>query len=347
MGRKDKKYRKTLKEQMYEKLTDMLHAGEGSSKRAAKADGTSADKIFSYSTYQSYWKHSKYFATYVAEHHPDCTTLKSAQKYVTEWLQYRCDHGGLKGEPLSAWTIALERQAIGKLYGIQPDDKSFFQAPKRRREDIKRSRGEAVRDRHFSEKNNCEFVQFCRGTGCRRNVLERLEGRDLFTKRDIEEEISRLSGKERTEKEDRHLMSLKEAVEMYPDQEYFLHHRGDKGGRERYAPIIGKYRDKIIERMHATPSDEKVWMYVPSNADVHGYRGDYATAVYKMYARPIEQIPFDRINRRTGKAFQGDLYICRKDEAGKKLDRMAMKKASVALGHRRISVVADNYIRGI
>ena len=50
MGRKDKSYSKDIKQQMYDKLTGMLHAGEGTSKKEAIADGTDREKIFSYST---------------------------------------------------------------------------------------------------------------------------------------------------------------------------------------------------------------------------------------------------------------------------------------------------------
>ena len=99
--------------------------------------------------------------------------------------------------------------------------------------------------------------------------------------------------------------------------------------------------------MRNTGATEKVWQHVNSNADIHGYRAEYATAMYKQYARKIEAIPYDRINKGTGKRFQGDVYTCRKDESGRKLDRVAMKKCSKALGHNRISVVADNYIRGL
>ena len=62
---------------------------------------------------------------------------------VNEWLQARADQG------LSAWTIQLEAKTMGKLYGISPDDENYFKPPKRNREDIKRSRGDRVRDRHF------------------------------------------------------------------------------------------------------------------------------------------------------------------------------------------------------
>lgn len=348
MGRKNKSYRKDLKEQIYDKLTGMLHAGEGTSKKDAIADGTDREKIFSYSTYESYFKHCKYFANYINENHPECTTLKAARKYVNEWLQARVDNGGLNGKPLSAWTITLEREALGKLYGIKPDDPKFFEAPKRHREDIKRSRGDAVRDRHFSMTNNDEFIKFCRGTGCRRNVMERLEGRDLITRSELKEEILRLEGKENlTDVETKHLNVLKDATGQFPDQEYFIHHRKDKGGRERYAPIVGKYVGQIVERMRNTAADEKVWQHVPGNADIHGYRGDYATEIYKLYARKIEEIPHDRVNAGTGRRYQSDVYTCRKDEAGKKLDKAAMMKASKALGHNRLEVVANNYIRGL
>lgn len=348
MGRKNKNYFKDLKTLMYEKLTEMLHAGEGTSKKEAILNGTDREKIFSYSTYQSYWKHCKYFANYIKEHHPECSTLKASRKYVKEWLKSRVDHGGINGKPLSAWTISLEREALGKLYGIKPDDPNFFKAPKRQRVDIVRSRGSAVRDRHFSEKNNEEFVRFCRGTGCRRNILRKLEGRDLLSRSEIEKEIAGIEKtKKRSEKEEKHLHALKDAIEHFPDQDVFIHHRNDKGGRERYAPIIGDDREQIIHRMEATAPDEKVWKNVPGNADIHAYRGEYATELYQMYARPIKEIPYDRTTKGNRRRYQSQVYVCRRDEAGKKLDKIAMMKASKALGHNRLEVVARHYIRGI
>ncbi|MFR1478557.1 MAG: hypothetical protein ACLSB9_24115 [Hydrogeniiclostridium mannosilyticum] len=158
MGRRNKAYHKDLHQQAYERLTSMQAFGE--SRKEAKANGTDKDKIFSFSTYQSYWKHTKYFIKYIKEHHPECTTLKSARKYVNEWLQDGVDRG------LSAWTIGVQRSAMGKLYGISPDDEDFFKAPKKERENIKRSRGDRVRDKHFSKTNNDGLIKFVRGLGC-------------------------------------------------------------------------------------------------------------------------------------------------------------------------------------
>ena len=348
MGRKNKAYRKDLKEQIYDKLTGMLRAGEGTSKKEAILNDTDREKIFSYGTFQSYWKHCKYFANYIQDIHPECTTIKAARKYVNEWLQSRVDNGGINGKPLSAWTITLERESLGKLYGIKPSDPDFFQAPKRRRVDIVRSRGSVTRDKHFSEKNNDEFIRFCKGTGCRRNVIKKLKGKDLINRHTMTSLLEALTNKKQlTAIEEKHLQTLKDALEQFPDQYYFIHHRKDKGGRYRYAPIIGKDTDRIVARMMATAPNDNVWQHVPTNADIHSYRGDYATSIYKMYARPIKDIPYDRINKGTGKRFQGGVYTCRKDEAGKKLDKIAMLKASKALGHNRLEVVANNYLRGL
>lgn len=340
LGRRNKSYSKDLHQQAYERLTGMQSFGE--SKKAAVADGTEKDKIFSYNTYKSYWKHVKYFIKYIKENHPECTTLKSARKYVNEWLQSRIDQG------LSAWTVQLEAKAMGKLYGIQPDDENYFKPPKRNREDIKRSRGDRVRDRHFSKTNNDELIKFCRGTGLRRSELEELRGKDLVTRNQIEKEISRLESipvESRTPADEKRLTMLQD-TRLFQG-EYFTFVRNGKGGRERLSPIIGQNIGQIVERIRNTPPEEKVWQHIHKSADIHGYRAEYATAIYRTHAREIKEIPFDKMNQGTGRRYQSQVYVCRKDEAGKKLDRSAMLVCSKALGHNRISVVADNYIRGL
>lgn len=340
MGRRNKSYSKTLHQQAYDRLVGMQAFGE--SKREAVANGTERGKIFSFNTYQSYWKHIKYFIKYIRETHPECTTLKSAKKYINEWLQLRADQG------LSAWTVQLEAKALGKLYGIGPEDADYFTPPKRNRKNIKRSRGDRVRDLHFSKSNNDELIKFCQGTGLRRSELLALKGKDLVPKEQIEAGIAQIEAipeDKRTAHETKHLAMLKD-TRMFP-AEYFTYVRNGKGGRERMSPIIGKNAGQIIDRIKNTPPEEKVWQHVHKCADIHAYRAEYATAIYKANARAIQDIPYDRVNRGTGRRYQSDVYTCRKDEAGKKLDKAAMLVCSKALGHNRISVVADNYIRGL
>ena len=340
MGRRNKAYSKDLHQQAYDRLTGMQAFGE--SKKEAVANGTEKEKIFSFNTYKSYWKHTKYFIKYIKENHPECTTLKSAKKYVNEWLQARVDQG------LSAWTVQLEAKAMGKLYGISPDDENYFKPPKRNREDIKRSRGDRVRDKHFSKTNNDELIKFCKGTGLRRAELGELRGKDLVTREQIEAEISQLESRpaaELTPADTKRLEMLQDTRLFEGD--YFTHVRNGKGGRERMSPIIGPNMEQIVERIKSTPAEEKVWQHIHQSADIHGYRAEYATIIYKAKARAIEEIPYDRVNRGTGRKYQSEVYTCRKDEAGRKLDKAAMLVCSKALGHNRIEVVANNYIRGL
>ncbi len=340
MGRKNKSYRKDLHQQAYEKLTSMQAFGE--SKRAAVANGTAKEKIFSYSTYRDYWKHIKYFLKHVQEVHPECTTLKAAKKHVNEWLQSRVDAG------LSAWTVQLEAKALGKIYGISPEDEGYFVPPKRKREDITRSRTDRVRDRHFSETNNDELIKFCKGTGLRRGELAQLRGGDLVSRKQIEAESTALEAipvTERTPMQEHRLEVLKDTSLF--QEEYFVLVRNGKGGRERLSPIIGRNARQIIERIQNTPCGEKVWQHIHQSADIHAYRAAYATDIYKAHARKIEDIPYDRVSRKTNRRYQSQVYACRKDEAGKKLDKAAMLLCSKALGHNRIEVVANNYIRGL
>lgn len=340
MGRKNKAYVKDLHQQAYARLTEMQ--AFGTSKKESVANGNAKDKIFSYKTYEAYWKHTKYFIKYIQANHPECTTLKAAKQYMNEWLQMRTDEGK------SAWTIHLEAKALGKLFGIDPTDEQYFQPPKRERQKITRSRVDRVRDKHFSKSNNDELIKFCKGTGLRRSELLDMRGKDLISRAEIEDEISRLE-KQQNETHDpnreRWLDVLRD-TRMFKS-EYFTHVRCGKGGRVRMSPIIGANAEQIIERMRNTAPEEKVWQHVSENADIHGYRAEYATEIYKAHARAIEDIPYDRVNKGTGRKFQGDVYVCRKDEAGRKLDKAAMLICSKALGHNRISVVADNYIRGL
>lgn len=338
MGRKNKKYYKDLHQQAYDKLTGMQAFGE--SKKEAVANGTYREKIFSFNTYQTYWKHTKYFVKWVQQTHPECTTLKSAKKYVNEWLKSRVDQG------LSAYTVQTEAKALGKLYGIQPDDPEYFNPPKRERAKITRSRGDRVRDQHFSVANNDELIKFCQGTGLRRSELEALKGSALVTKKQIQKRIELLESKESLNPGEEKQLKMLHDANLF-EVEYFTYVRKGKGGRQRLSPIVGKHAAQIVERIKDTPRDSKVWQHVNSNADIHSYRSDYAVTIYKLCARPIEEIPFDRVNKGTGKKFQSDVYVCRKDESGKKLDKKAMLTCSKALGHNRIEVVANNYIRGL
>lgn len=200
--------------------------------------------------------------------------------------------------------------ALSKLYRCKHNrgQKPFrdVETDTRRRADIKRSRGDAVRDKHFSQRNNADLITFCRCTGLRRAELQDLRYEDF-----------RLGAPDGSE-----------GPGLYV-------HRSTKGGRVRQIQFVGSADEIALccNIMSKGSGLSKVWGNVHSGADIHSYRADYATKVYQMYARPIETLKHDEI------------YYCRGDRKGTWLDKNAMLMASKALGHNRISIIASNYLR--
>ena len=216
----------------------------GHSKYLDKLKKDTADHIYSWGTYRSYLKHGCYFANWAKTTH-GCRDIETAKPFINEYLKMRIDNG------LSAYTQKLDAAALAKIYGCSSQD--FIKTETRQRTAIERSRGEKVRDKHFSEKRNQEFVDFCRNTGLRRSEIKSLKSDQL----------------------------------VYDEKtgNYFLDIIG-KGGRPRFAPVLSQ---EVVERM----KDAKglVWKKVPNGADIHSYRADYCTAIYNKHARPSDKIP--------------------------------------------------------
>lgn len=341
MGRdKSHLYKKDLHQQAYAKFQNMKAFGE--SRHEAKKKGLDKDKIFAFKTYKTYWEQTQYFIRWVQNIHPETTTLKKAKRHVNEWLQSLVDQG------YSPWSVHTACAALCKLYGIDKDDPKRFRPPTRHRADIKRSRGVAARDKDFSITNNHELIEFVKATGTRRNVLQKIKSSDLWSSAQIVERIAALLAlPERTDAQERELKMMQETIALFPTYHWFLLHRRDKGGKNRLSPIIGPGAAAVVERMQTTPPNERVWLHVPSGMDVHGYRADYATALYKVHARRIEDIPKDRINKGTGRLYSSEVYNCRKDEKGKHLDKRAMLLVSKALGHNRLDICSNFYLRNL
>lgn len=280
--------RNSLVRQVQNALDNKLAIGQ--SKHIDKIKGLTKDKIYSWETYRSYMKHCNYLVKYCKDNY-NCKTLEDCRVYVDEYLKMRSEKG------ISAYTQKLEASAFAKMYGCTTKD--FIKTDVRHRSNIVRSRGEKVRDYHFSEKRHSEFISFCRSTGLRRA------------------EISALKGNKLLEKEGKY---------------YIVVDSGSKGGRYREAPIIGDV-SAVIERMKSV-GDNKVFEKIPTGADIHSYRAEYCTSIYNQYARDLKNLE------------RSEIYFCRGDLKGTWYDKSAMLEASRALGHNRISIIAEHYIRG-
>lgn len=305
MGHKNKS---SLPKQIQDALDARLSIGESKhdDKQKQTDDGrrVSDTRIYSWNTYRAYMQHANMFARWIKQNYPGIKTLAAARPYVDRWLCSRVCAG------LSAYTVKLDAAALGKVYGCSTKDFDII-TPPRLRNEIVRSRGEKVRDKHFSEKNNAALISFCRCCGLRRSELEKLRGVDLIQNK---------------------------------DGVYFIHVISGKGGRDRFAPVIGSPDEvgAVVDRMKAA-GNNKVWGKVHNAADIHSYRRDYAARVYKLHARPIDTLRGQVIPDpdHSGRMVSA-VYKCRGRK--QKYDRAALLQCSRALGHNRVDVVARHYL---
>ena len=280
-------------------LAQDIQRGYHASKHYDKQiEGGMDGKIYANKTLHDYQASWRDFCGDLASQGIKCKTLEDAVQYVPGYLERLSERPGRFGGTMSAWTIRARFAAVGKVLGLTASD---YDLPTRHRADIQRSRGERAGDKHFSKTNNAALIDFCCGTGLRnQKELQNVRGTDLIQK---------------------------------PDGSYAIHVPEGKGGKERYADVIGSPERiaSIVSRMEAA-GENKVWPKVHSNADIHGYRAQYAKDLYAAIARPIDQIP------------RSERYYCRADRAGVVYDRVAMAYVSKQMGHSRISVIAEHYL---
>lgn len=341
----------SLQKSIQNRFDSMLRIG--ASKRSDKIAGNDTKKyIYSWESYRSYLKHATYFSKWVKEQPVDAAlghkprTPEEARPFVEKWLCNSIERG------LSAYTIKLQAAAMAKLYGCSIKDFEV-KTPGRNRADIKRSRGERVRDKNFNEERHKDLVTFCRCTGVRRAELGQLRGSDLIEK----------DGKY-----------------------YFNITRATKGGRPRTSPVMSASDEELqlVIELAKKAGSGKIFEKVSTNADIHGYRAEYATRVYNAFKRDLSEISNERLiiyqnhvidaytapnchvvdreryaayysstkkdrngkpAMKTGYRDVSAVYHCQRDLAGVHYDRRALFIASEALGHSRESVVAEHYLR--
>ena len=335
---------KSLVQQVKECLDAKLAIGQ--SKHIAKLSGTHTNYIFSWDTYRSYLKHACYFVKWCKDQDTRSLfghkprTLEECRALAEKWIKNNMERG------LSAYTVKLQLSALAKLYGCKTTDFNVI-TPARKRENITRSRGDAARDKHFSISENNTMITFCKCTGLRRAELSQIRGTDLIIH------------------EGRLCLDIKRAT---------------KGGRYRISPIIGSDEEiEIVKKLCEEAGKNKIFPKPNENADIHSYRAVYATRIYNMHKREVDEFKNERLiiykNKvinsyvtKTGRKNIGmfkelytkedgkikmkrgyrdvsSVYSCRSDLKGVVYDRKALFEASMALGHNRETVVAEHYLR--
>ncbi len=207
-----------------------------------------AGRIYSYSTMSNYIQASTHFVNWAKTKY-GCRTLDDARYHVSEYLRMRINDGK------SAWTVAKDACALGKMYGCRSTDFGV-DLPTRHRNDISQHRDPTTYDGHFSESRNADLVDLARACGLRRHEIAALRPEDVWEE----------------------------------DGKILVHVAKGKGGKERTVEALNDAPLRLAEHALAVGRD-KVIEHIPKYAPIHAYRREYAHNIYERYMRPIEQLP--------------------------------------------------------
>jgi len=307
MSRNHSKKSKNLKKMIYQVNDDLLKMCRfsESKKKAKLLNGRDPDvksgkksllheEIFSFRTYRKYRDICCTFLRWCNNQDPEISHYSLFRNYVGTFLK-DCRNRGLSIKTTSNYRVALV-----KLYGFSPHDFNIKKLYGR-----KVNVDEFYKYRYYSEDNKNWFVyeqltDFLACTGLRKNEIRNLRGNMLVL----------IHG------------------------EYYIHVCvGSKGGRERFAKIIGTDEEisSIIQMMNQA-GENKVFENIPDHYSFHILRSIYACRYIDLVASDTENIP------------EKYKYHFKGEARGYCVDKRGMKEVSNSLGHNRIDVI-KNYFR--
>ena len=165
-----------------------------------------------------------------------------ADELASLYLTERIEQG------YSAWTLQTERSAL-RMYFQDRSLAVSVELPKRRREEIVRSRKPAVRDKHINLDNWQHVIRFCLACGLRREELRDVCVRDVYVRR--------------------------------ADQRLVVRVVKGKGGKWREAPVFPGREQAVWDAVASKTSDDHVFDRISGLLDIHSYRRQFAQELYE------------------------------------------------------------------
>ena len=318
------KNKKSLKQQVDEELRSMLAIGQ--SKHVDKVIGETADKIYSYGTFNAYQQQCIAFSVYCKNQHK-AKNLADCRQHVNEYLQASIDKN------MSPYTIKLQASALAKLFHCSTKD--FISTPPRERKHIKRSRLAVARDNRYKGGKNDDFIRFCRCTGLRRREVTFLKG-DALREEDGKYYIHIRNGKG-GRKRISEIIGTEDEIAFVID---IMKKAGERNVFDRIPDIDihslrAEYAKSVYEK-YARPRQE--------------YKNERMILYHnRLVATYIDKSDVQEYFNSDGTLKKGftdvrSAYHCRDDKKNICYDRLALLKCSQNLGHNRACIVADHYL---
>ena len=280
-----------------QRLDALMAIGHKRSEAKAQAQARGASlfaftdsKIHSFETRNNYQKIVMRFLNWCRDTHDvrDLSIVDTrANELASLYLSERVE------QRYSAWTLQTERAAL-RLFFQERSLAASVVLPQRKRENIVRSRHPVERDKHFQPENWQPLINFCLACGLRREELRDLHVRDVYVRSS--------------------------------DQHVVVCVVKGKGGKWREVPVFPGREQSVLALVEGHDPDEHVFPRLPSDADIHAYRRQFAQELYEV------------LSGRSLPPSEGRLHAC-------DIDPDVALQVSRCLGHNRIDIVFSHYLK--
>ncbi len=269
--------------------------------------------IFSHNTYNAYKQTAVEFAGWLKQSHPGIKVMNQITKeQAIQYLQKR------QAEGLSSYSVSKDMPALNKILNFSICKKEA-NLNNRSYKNVARSRAERQHDKKYNPKNYAKQITFAKATGCRRESVlgGQYQVKPCSVWRDFKGNI---------------FVSLVE-----------------KGGKFRNASVLSKYKEEIekiipnitvrmpynslameafhFKELYRTSGPKYLFSRYTKKIDNHAFRAQYARDRY-------EELVQQKMGQR------GEILSNYRG-----YDRDCLRQVSFDLGHNRINVVVEHYMR--
>lgn len=307
---------KNITIQMHKKIDSLLKIGESKhlAKQAYKQyceennikwNPSKSPFIHSTGTADAYRQTIGEFSLWLKQEKPDIWNTKDLSQIDKNVAYEYLKYREING--CSAWSISKDMSAINKVLDLALNKKEGH-LQERSLKNISRSREEKVHDHKYNAINYKDQIEFAKAFGVRRESI--------------------LGGQ----------FQVKESSLFKSNGQVYVSVI-EKGGRYREAPCLKSYQEAIeqkynIQERDSYTKEQFIKEYFTSNSnnlfdsytakiDNHSFRAEYATNLYKELSEQKENIANDYKN----------------------YDSSLLRQVTEALGHSRLNVVVDHYLR--
>jgi len=252
-------------------------------------------------------------AAWIKKEHPEIKTLAGVNReHAIKYLQSRQNDGK------SAYTLSKDMSALNKIFctGLTKKESGLSN---RSYKNVTRSRVERPNDKSYNPKNYANQITFAKATGCRRESI--------------------LGGQYQVKPC---------SVWIDPKGNIFVS-LIEKGGKFRNAPVLERYKadikhivpnmairtphsslaieEHIFKELYRNSAQEVLFNKYTEKIDNHAFRAEYARVRYEELLQNMKE--------------QGEEIL----QNYRGYDRDCLRLVSQDLGHNRVSVVVEHYMR--